>query len=129
MAEVNQTIPPEIRPNSDDDAPWECLPMPYAKQQDIEIHMKKSYPKYNYYQLPQHDSDNFDVSWGQLYFGRPTHSLGQTSKYGKNSLEAQAHQERFWKMLHDNIASTPLTSSTPQEPVTSSHPIITPYLA
>ncbi|KAL2499511.1 RNA-directed DNA polymerase [Abeliophyllum distichum] len=46
MAEINQTIPPEIWPNIDDDTPWECLPMPYAKrlQEDIEIHMKKSYP-------------------------------------------------------------------------------------
>ncbi|KAL2513331.1 Uncharacterized protein Adt_18931 [Abeliophyllum distichum] len=43
IAEINQTIHPEIWPNVDDDAPWECLPMSYAKQfqQNIKIHMKK----------------------------------------------------------------------------------------
>ncbi|KAL2518396.1 hypothetical protein Adt_14643 [Abeliophyllum distichum] len=112
MAEIKLTIPPEIWTNIDDDAPWKCLPMPYGKrlQEDNEIHMKKSYPQYNYYNLPHPDSVNFDVSWGQLYLGRPTQSLGQTSEYGENTPEGQAHREKLWKMLHNNISSTPLTN-------------------
>ncbi|KAL2519014.1 putative reverse transcriptase domain [Abeliophyllum distichum] len=133
MAEINQTIPPEIWPNIDDDAPWETLPISYAKrlQEDIEIHMKKRYPMYNYYCLPQPDSAHFDTSWSQLYLGRPTQSLGFTSKYGENTPEGQAHRERLWKMLHDNISATSL--STPQEPSTNSQtgtsaqPIIMPH--
>ncbi|KAL2534379.1 RT RNaseH 2 domain-containing protein [Abeliophyllum distichum] len=105
MAEINQTIPPEIWPNIDDDAPWETLPISYAKrlQEDIEIHMKK----------------------------RPTQSLGFTSKYRENTPEGQAHRERLWKMLHDNISATPSAtsqeSSTSSQTGTSAQPIITPH--
>ncbi|KAL2512844.1 hypothetical protein Adt_18444 [Abeliophyllum distichum] len=128
MAENNQTIPPEIWPNIDYDTPWECPPMPYAKrfQEDIEIHMKKSYPQYNYCNLPHPNSVNFDGSWGQLYLERPTQSLGQTSKYGENTPEGQAHREKLWKMLHDNISSTPLSSPSQELATTSQQtPIIT----
>ncbi|KAL2506131.1 F-box/LRR-repeat protein 4 [Abeliophyllum distichum] len=133
MAEINQSIPPEIWRNIDDDAPWETLPISYAKrlQEDIEIHMKKRYPMYNYYCLPQPDSAYFDTSWSQLYLGRPTQSLGFTSKYGENTPEGQAHRERLWKMLHDNISSSSLTnlqeSSTSSQTETSVQPILTPH--
>lgn len=85
MAEINQTIPPQIWLDTEDDTPWEILPLDYAAkiQQDIQKYRERQCQLLEqlFGHCPSALWESVTAHWDKLFFWRPRQYLEETSKY------------------------------------------------